>query len=55
MRHDWVFDVLRDLLLYARHNELPALAACVEEALAVAETEITDAGLPFPTPSGRPH
>ncbi len=39
-RHDWVFDVLRDLLSYAQQNDLPALAARVEVAIAVAEAEI---------------
>jgi hypothetical protein len=40
MRHDWVFDVLRDLKAYAVKNNLPALAARVEDARAVAEAEI---------------
>ena len=40
MRHDWVFDVLKDLRRYAEKNDLPALAARVEAALAVAEVEI---------------
>ncbi|MBK6468270.1 MAG: hypothetical protein IPL38_06495 [Rhodobacter sp.] len=40
MRHDWVFDVLKDLLTYAQRNDLPALAARVQDALAVAEAEI---------------
>ena len=40
MRHDWVFDVLTDLMTYARKNDLPALAAQVETAMAVAEAEI---------------
>jgi hypothetical protein len=39
-RHDWVFDVLRDLLAYAQQNDLPALAARVEATIAVAEVEI---------------
>ena len=43
MRHDWVFDVLRDLKAYAMKNNLPALAARVEDALAVAEAEIAAA------------
>ncbi len=40
MRHDWILDVLRDLLAYAHRNDLPAVAARVEQALAVAEAEI---------------
>jgi predicted transcriptional regulator len=40
MRHDWVFDVLKDLRRYAEKNGLPALAARVDAALAVAEVEI---------------
>jgi hypothetical protein len=40
MGHDWVFDVLRDLGSYARQNDLPALAAKVEEARVLAEAEI---------------
>ncbi|MEZ5797953.1 MAG: hypothetical protein R3D63_11015 [Paracoccaceae bacterium] len=40
MRHDWVFDVLKDLLSYARLHDLPALAAQVEMSLAVAQAEI---------------
>ena len=39
MRHDWILDVLRDLLTYAHRNDLPAVAAQVEQALAVAEVE----------------
>ncbi|GAB1395671.1 hypothetical protein MASR1M65_04480 [Saprospiraceae bacterium] len=58
MRHDWILDVLRDLLSYAHRNDLPAVAAQVEQALAVAEVEIaapdnTPADSPFPRP-GRP-
>ncbi len=40
MRHEWVFDVLRDLKAYAQSNGLPALAAKAEEALAIARAEI---------------
>jgi hypothetical protein len=40
MRHDWVFDVLRDLRAYALANGLPALAAKADEALRVARTEL---------------
>ncbi|PTE15527.1 hypothetical protein [Pseudogemmobacter blasticus] len=61
MPHDWVFEVLKDLMAYAQRNELPALAARVEEAMAVAEAEIAslgeEAALPQrPGPhNGRPH
>lgn len=40
MRHDWIFDVLSDLKDYAVQNELPALAAKVEEALILARVEV---------------
>ncbi len=49
MRHDWILDVLRDLLTYAHRNDLPAVAAQVEQALAVAEVEIA---APDSTPAG---
>ncbi len=60
MRHDCVFDVLRDLLTYAHRNDLPALAARVEQALAVAEVEIaagdaTPSGAAALSPPGRTH
>ena len=42
MRHDWVFDVLKDLLTYAQRNDLPALAARVQDALAVAGAELME-------------
>lgn len=59
MRHDWILDVLRDLLSYAHRNDLPALAARVEQTLAVAEAEIAGpdtpaAAAPRPRP-GRAH
>ncbi|HSF64074.1 MAG TPA: hypothetical protein VLA78_06785 [Paracoccaceae bacterium] len=40
MRHDWVFDVLDDLRIYALSNGLPRTAALAEQALAVARDEI---------------
>ena len=40
MRHDWIFDVLADLCLYADHNGLPGLKAKVEETLIVARLEV---------------
>ncbi len=62
MCHDWIFDVLSDLKAYAIQNNLPALAAKVEEALEVARLEIAAkedetagaAGRGGP-PSGRTH
>ncbi len=39
MRHDWIFNVLRDLKTYAQANGLPALAQKVDEAMAVARIE----------------
>jgi hypothetical protein len=40
MRHDWIFDVLRDLLRYADANGLIELAQAVDTALAAARREI---------------
>jgi hypothetical protein len=40
MRHDWIFDVLADLRSYALQNDLQALAAQVESAMATARTEL---------------
>ena len=40
MRHDWVFDVLSDLLTYATQNGLPRLAEKVSETIDVARREI---------------
>jgi hypothetical protein len=42
MRHDWIFDVLADLRVYALENDLPALAAQVTVTLQVADLEIGD-------------
>lgn len=59
MRHDWIFDVLKDLRAYALANNLPALAAKAEEALRTARIEIAahdgngpEGGVP---PGGRAH
>tara|TARA_R110002094_G_scaffold192616_1_gene166675 strand:+ start:254 stop:454 length:201 start_codon:yes stop_codon:yes gene_type:complete len=66
MRHDWIFEVLTDLRTYAQQNDLQALAAEVESALATARVEIgmevvankvrldedEQDGVP---PGGRPH
>jgi hypothetical protein len=43
MSHDWVFDVLSDLLAYATRNELPGLAAKVADAIDEARREISSA------------
>jgi len=40
MRHDWVFDVLSDLLTYATQNGLPRLAEKVSETIDEARREI---------------
>lgn len=40
MRHDWIFNVLRDLKTYAQANGLPALAQKADEALAIAKVEV---------------
>ena len=40
MRHDWIFDVLKDLVSYAERNGLPQLARKAEEALQTAAEEI---------------
>lgn len=44
MRHDWVFDVLSDLLAYANQNGLPRLAARVSDAIDEARSEIAASG-----------
>lgn len=41
MRHDWIFDVLSDLLSYATKNDLPRLAAKVAETIDVARREVS--------------
>ena len=58
MRHDWVFDVLSDLLAYATQNNLPRLAARVAAAITEAQAEIATVDGPdeppqSPPPSGR--
>ena len=40
MRHEWIFDVLSDLRLYAQSNGFPALALKAEEALRIARAEV---------------
>jgi hypothetical protein len=54
MGHDWVIDVLEDLISYASKNELPALAAKADEAMKVAAAEIAAQGGPVqPDPKSR--
>lgn len=64
MRHDWVFDVLRDLKAYAQANGLSALALKADEALHIARAEIVAQPAPdssadpdnsAPSPPGRAH
>jgi hypothetical protein len=50
MRHDWIFDVLADLRVYADENNLPALAAQVATALQVARIEAGAAATLTPPP-----
>lgn len=45
MRHDWIFEVLRDLKAYAQANGLPALAQKADEAMRVARAELAIATL----------
>ena len=54
MRHDWVFDVLSDLLTYATQNGLPRLAEKVSETLDVARREIGAEGAPEEPPQSPP-
>lgn len=42
MRHEWIFDVLKDLRNYAEKNGLSAIAAEAERALAVARKELAE-------------
>ncbi|MFN3825352.1 MAG: hypothetical protein ACK4RN_15355 [Pseudorhodobacter sp.] len=49
MRHDWIFEVLKDLQSYALRHDLPALAAQADLALRVARAEIDAAGRQGPT------
>jgi hypothetical protein len=43
MAHEWVFDVLTDLKLYATKNRLTALHAQLDQAALVAAVEIASA------------
>ena len=55
MSHEWIFDVLADLRVYAEKNGLHLLAEKTDELLVVARSEV--AGRPKregeDTPSGR--
>ncbi|MBN8630548.1 MAG: hypothetical protein J0L76_06800 [Rhodobacterales bacterium] len=57
MRHDWVFDVLSDLLAYATKNGLPRLASKVSETIDEARSELAASGEgpepPLSPPKGR--
>jgi len=55
MPHDWIFDVLADLKIYAERNGLSATAAKAAEALIVARAEIhrgEQEGQPTPDRAG---
>ncbi len=54
MSHEWVFDVLSDLLAYATRNELPGLAAKVSDAIDEARREISGASGPDEPPQSPP-
>jgi hypothetical protein len=54
MRHDWVFDVLSDLLAYATQNDLPRLAARIAEAMIDARDEVTALDGPDEPPQSPP-
>lgn len=40
MGHDWILDVLTDLRAFASANDLPSLAAHLDDATKAAQTEI---------------
>ena len=52
MRHDWIFDVLRDLRAYAQTNGLPALALKADEAMRVARADVAATALHPARPAG---
>ena len=54
MSHEWVFDVLSDLLVYATRNELPGLAAKVSDAIDEARREINRSTGPDEPPQSPP-
>lgn len=51
MGREWIIDVLADLRIFARENELPLLTAQLEEARLVAEVEIASLPDKVPRPS----
>ena len=50
--HDWLIRMLGDLAAYARVNNLPRLAAHLDEARALAALETVDAAGGQPPPDG---
>ena len=54
MRHDWIFDVLKDLRSYAQSNGLPTLALKADEAMRVAQAEVAACLPPDPAAEGGP-
>lgn len=54
MHHEWVFEVLSDMLSYATLNGLPRLAERVADAMAVAREEIGALGGPDEPPQAPP-
>ena len=56
MRHEWIYDVLSDLLAYASRNDLPALARKIEDAIQEMRRELADGdgpAVPHPPPQRR--
>ena len=43
MTNDWILDVLADLRTFAQENDLPSLAASLEDTSLIAAAEITSA------------
>ena len=59
MRHDWIFDVLTDLRLYAQNNNLPETAEGAEVLLRLVRVEVAtrsddDGGEGATGPGGTP-
>ncbi|MDE0983294.1 MAG: hypothetical protein OSA52_01380 [Yoonia sp.] len=50
MGNDWIIDVLADLRSFAHKNELPLLAAQLNDATLVAQAEISQMTLEAPMP-----
>jgi hypothetical protein len=51
MGREWIIDVLADLRIFARENDLPLLTEQLEEAGLVAEVEIASLPDKVPRPS----